>query len=166
MTPSPEELVCLFLRGELGSRGAPPCPVRGCHASLPARRGSARHCRPSGSWKMLIYIRNNIRKGVPDCPAVPPIGTCVARGFKGCQAFALAEEKILKRYIQKTYGKVICSAGWVSIVLPKNKNISSSKLVLNTAPAIPNFLPPSRARGCGQGDRPCAPVILGAVGVL
>ena len=122
--PAPEELVCLFLHGEFGSRGAPPRPVKACHASLPARRGSARHCRPSGSWKMLIYIRNNMRKGVPDCPAVPPIGTCVARGFKGCQAFALAEEKILKRYIQKTYEKVICSAGWVSIVLPKKTKTS------------------------------------------
>ena len=26
-------------------------------------------------------------------------------GFKGCQAFALAEEKLLKRCIQKTYKK-------------------------------------------------------------
>ena len=74
--------VCLFLRGELGSHGARPRPIRACHASLPSRRGSASHCRPSGSWKMLRYIRNNIRKGVPDCPAVSPIGTCLARGVQ------------------------------------------------------------------------------------
>ena len=46
------------------------------------------------------------------------------RGFKGCQAFALAEEKLLKRYIQKTYEKIICSAGWVSIVLPEKTKTS------------------------------------------
>ena len=97
---------------------ARPRPIRACDASLPPRRGSARSCRPSGSWKMLIYIRNNVRKGVPACPAVPPT-VCMyihawRGGFKGCQAFALAEEKILKRYIKKNYEKVIGSAGWVS----------------------------------------------------